>query len=269
MKIILSRKGFDSSNGGCASPIMPDGTLLSLPIPSGDNVRFSDIAWDGITYSEILRQITPQRSYDKCHLDPDIRKNRINKVKGWRPAFGQAGAAQGLLSNAGVETGDIFLFFGWFRQVEKTGKEYCFASRNNIDFYHGNDLQVIYGYLQVGKIIKNQDEIRKYYWHPHSSKEHLKCANNALYLPTARLSIIPDMKGYGTLDFRKDRVLTMEHKPRATWDKYPFLMPEHVYGNKKNSAKNGGLYYSGIWQELVVYESEGLLEWVKQVISLG
>ncbi len=33
MKVILSRKGFDSSYGGCPSPILPDGTLLSLPIP--------------------------------------------------------------------------------------------------------------------------------------------------------------------------------------------------------------------------------------------
>ncbi len=28
MKIILSRKGFDSANGGQASPILPDGTML-------------------------------------------------------------------------------------------------------------------------------------------------------------------------------------------------------------------------------------------------
>jgi len=33
MRVILSRKGFDSSFGGCPSPILPDGTLLSLPIP--------------------------------------------------------------------------------------------------------------------------------------------------------------------------------------------------------------------------------------------
>ncbi|MGC9778582.1 MAG: hypothetical protein HZR80_05015 [Candidatus Heimdallarchaeota archaeon] len=33
LKAILSRKGFDSSFGGCPSPILPDGTLLSLPIP--------------------------------------------------------------------------------------------------------------------------------------------------------------------------------------------------------------------------------------------
>ncbi|MGC9779576.1 MAG: hypothetical protein HZR80_10075 [Candidatus Heimdallarchaeota archaeon] len=34
MKVILSRKGFDSSYGGHPSPILPDGTLISLPIPS-------------------------------------------------------------------------------------------------------------------------------------------------------------------------------------------------------------------------------------------
>ena len=34
MRLILSRKGFDSANGGCPSPIFPDGSMLSLPIPS-------------------------------------------------------------------------------------------------------------------------------------------------------------------------------------------------------------------------------------------
>ena len=47
----------------------------------------------------------------------------------------------------------------------------------------------------------------------------------------------------------------------------PFLMPEHVYGRRKNSAKENGLYYSGIWQELILEESEGLLEWAESVIT--
>ena len=37
MKIILSRKGFDSANGGIVSPIMEDETLISFPIPSEDD----------------------------------------------------------------------------------------------------------------------------------------------------------------------------------------------------------------------------------------
>ncbi len=267
MKIILSRKGFDSSNGGCASPIMPDGTLLSMPIPTNDEVSFTDIAWNDVTYAEILEQICPNKSFSNCHLDPDIRDNRIKKVNGWVPAFGQTGSAQGLLSNAGVEVGDTFLFFGWFRQVEQTENGYKFATRKHNDFYHGNDLQVIYGYMQVGEIITDQDRIRQYYWHPHSSDEHTGNSNNALYLPSARLSFDPKMKGYGTLDFRKDRVLTMEGMGRGTWKEYEFLMPEHLYGNKKNCAKGKGLYYAGIWQEQIVYESEGLIDWVKQVLT--
>ena len=266
MKIILSRKGFDSSNGGCASPIMPDGTLLSMPIPTNDDVSFADIAWNGVAYSDILKQISPNKSFSNCHLDPDIRDNRIKKVNGWIPAFGQTGSAQGLLSNAGVEEGDIFLFFGWFRQVEQTEKGYRYAAKNKNDFYHGNDLQVIYGYMQIGEIITDQDRIKQYYWHPHSSEAHTYNTNNALYLPCERLSLVPNVNGYGTLDFRKDRVLTMEGMGRGTWNEYKFLMPEHLYGNKKNCAKGKGLYYAGIWQEQIVYESEGLIDWVMQVI---
>lgn len=33
MKIVLSRKGFDSAVGQVASPILPDGKLCWLPIP--------------------------------------------------------------------------------------------------------------------------------------------------------------------------------------------------------------------------------------------
>lgn len=40
-----------------------------------------------------------------------------------------------------------------------------------------------------------------------------------------------------------------------------------MYGHKKNSAKDGGLYYAGQWQELIIYESEGLLDWVKRIVS--
>ncbi|WP_028505098.1 hypothetical protein [Ruminococcus sp. FC2018] len=73
-------------------------------------------------------------------------------------------------------------------------------------------------------------------------------------------------KGYGVLDFRKDRVLTMEGKSRGLWNEYEFLKPEHIYGKKKNSAKGDGIYYNGIWQELVVYESDDLIEWVNRII---
>ena len=58
VKIILSRKGFDSSNGSIPSPILPDGTLLSLPIPAKfDSISFDDLNYNGVLFSDILRQL--------------------------------------------------------------------------------------------------------------------------------------------------------------------------------------------------------------------
>lgn len=268
MKVIISRKGFDSSNGGCPSPILPDGTLLSLPIPSDDHDSYDGLAYKGTSYADILKQLRPNRAYDHCHVDPDLRPHlRITDVDGWAPAFGQIDAAQGLLSNAGVGPGDLFLFFGWFRPTENSVDGYHFRKRHDGDFYSWADMHVIYGYMQVGTILTDPDEIAEYPWHPHASTARLRNRTNALYLPSKHLSWNPDIPGWGTLDFRKDRVLTMEGMNRGTWNPLPFLSPEHVYGNKKNSARNGGLYYCGIWQELVINESEGLTDWAMSVIS--
>ena len=48
MRLVISRKGFDSTAGGCASPILPDGTMVSLPIPDEESgVRYGDISVHG------------------------------------------------------------------------------------------------------------------------------------------------------------------------------------------------------------------------------
>ena len=241
-----------------------------MPIPSKDAASYDDLCYNGETYSDILKQLkpNPREPFLNCHVDPDIRdNNRKAAIVGWKPAFGQCEAAQGLLSNAKVEKGDIFLFFGWFRQVEKHNGSYRFVSRKNGGFYDHADMHIIYGYMQIGDMLSNGDDLTKYSWHPHSAFVERNVVNNAIYTPTETLSLLPKLRGYGTLDYRKDRVLTMEGKSRGTWNDLPFLRPEHTYGKRKNSAKGEGLYYSGIWQELVVYESDGLIEWVKSVIE--
>ena len=58
MKIILSRKGFDSGYGGMPSPILPDGTMLSMPIPSnGDLVKYCNLYHQGLSYRDIICQL--------------------------------------------------------------------------------------------------------------------------------------------------------------------------------------------------------------------
>ena len=266
MKIILSRKGFDSSNGGCPSPILPDGTLLSMPIPSDDKDCYVDLSYNGLSYSDILKQISPRKQFNHCHVDPDIRCNRISRLQDWKAGFGQIGSAQGVLQNAKVEKGDIFLFFGWFRRVEYRNNRYQYVRKNTGTFYDHADLHIIYGYMQIGDILTEKSELLKYPWHPHSSPSRIDNKTNAIYTPSENLSIVPELPGYGTLDYRQDRVLTMEDRGRGTWKELSFLSPEYVYGNRKNSAKGKGLYYGGIWQELIVYESEGLMDWVKSLL---
>lgn len=268
MKIILSRKGFDGTTGGIASPILPDGSLLSMPIPSIDGVAYSDLQYESVPYSKILEDLGYKGGKGNCHVDPDIRTNiRSNVIERWKPAFGQMDTAQGYLHNSGVEKDDLFLFFGWFRRVEFSNGKYKYVSRSRRDFYLGNEMQVIFGYLQIGEIITDPSLIEKYSWHPHVDKSRISKITNALYIPREKLSFDNNLPGYGTLDFDKERVLTKEGYTPGVWDERPFLMPEMVIGNRKNSAKEEGLYYQGQWQELVLKENKDAMEWAAQIIA--
>ena len=268
MKVILSRKGFDSSNGGCASPIMPDGTMLSMPIPSDDDAKFSDLHYNGVSYADLIKSLNSKFTAECCHVDPDIRNGiRKTDIPKWQPAFGQISAAQTSLKNAEVNEGDLFLFFGWFRHVKETNNGYKYVTRRDSkNFYDHADLHMIYGYMQIGKIITNPEEIKKYTWHPHSGKGYVSTKTNALYIPADKLSFNSSMPGYGTLDYHEKRVLTMKDRTRAIWNNYDFYSPDMIHDNRKNSDKKGGLYYAGVWQELVINESEALTEWAKKIL---
>ena len=59
MKVVLSRKGMDSRAGGIPSPILPDGTLLSLPIPNEKSgVPYGDLVYKGRTFSKLSSRFT-------------------------------------------------------------------------------------------------------------------------------------------------------------------------------------------------------------------
>lgn len=147
-RLIFSRKGFDSSSGGCPSPILPDGRLLSLPIPDGrSQVPFSDITHQGIALGDRVPGLTRQRlqGASGAHIDPDLNAAALPRLPGWRPIFGQSGAAQGHLKNQGVEVGDLFVFFGLFRPVIETADGWRFDPAHT-------PKHVIWGWLQIGDI---------------------------------------------------------------------------------------------------------------------
>lgn len=159
MKVVLSRKGMDSRAGGIPSPILPDGTLLSLPIPNEKSgVPYGDLVYKGRTYQQIIQQIHPTFDFQKhpfCHLDPDIYGVLKNKHAGWKPAFGQYEIPAKHLDGQGVDVGDVFLFYGMFRQTEK-------LPDGTLHFVKGAPIQhIIYGYMVVSEILKDQDQTTK------------------------------------------------------------------------------------------------------------
>ena len=266
MKIILSRKGFDSANGGIVSPIFDDGTMVSLPIPSCDTDTYGDLLFKDIEYADILQDLKYKGSIN-CHLDPDLEQDRRkNKIPGWFPSFGQIDAAS-YLRNINIEVGDIFLFFGNFHFVEEKNGKYKYMRKTG-DFYKDNDLQVIWGYLQVGEIITDPMKQKEIWWHPHANEYRINNNTNIIFKAAEKLSIDKTKPGAGLLSFDKKRVLTLEGCTKATWKMNKIYDVEHVYSNRKNSSKNPkeSIYYAGIWQELGLKESDECLQWAKNIL---
>ena len=273
-RIILSRKGFDSTCGFIPSPIIGS-DLISMPIPeeniseeSAQILSYNDLIYKDTDYRSILNDLAPKRKYNYCHMDPDLScDNRRIPIKGWKPAFGQSDGAQTLLNECNVEPGDIFLFFGWFRKAEKDDVgHYRYVSHQSGDFYDHSDLHVVYGYMEIGKIVTDRETIDQYQWHPHSSPYYLNKRTNTLYLPAEKLSILPERDGYGLLSFSTKRVLTKKGRCRSIWGDMR-LGPYNLIKKRKNSGDEDAIYYKGQWQELVYERTDEIEEYVKEIIS--
>ena len=227
MKLILSRKGFDSSFGGCASPIFEDDTFVSLPIPEkSSRLRYSDIGGKQ-RIGSIVEDLTSRsnkalKASDHVHLDPDLWFDSLPRKPGWRPLFGQAESAQSHLDNYGVGPGDIFLFFGWFRRVEE-----C---HGRLRFKVGEpDVHMFFGWLEVDAISRLwKDTCQTPEWaseHPHIGATYTK---NTIYVAAKTETT------YHAGVFRSysdELVLTTPGKSRSQW-----RLPKWFYPAQRNSV---------------------------------
>jgi hypothetical protein len=185
LRLILSRKGFDSTSGGCASPIFPDGSMIALPIPDRRSpIRYQDLAWRGRNLGDIVARLTKgkQRADYRAHLDPDLRHALLPRHPEWHPVLGQHGAAQGHLRKQGVGVGDLFVFWGLFRAVDKDLR------------WAGPPQHHIWGWLQVGAVASVDEAVRRdgerWRWaeqHPHLSFS--RDASNTLYIAAETLDL--------------------------------------------------------------------------------
>jgi hypothetical protein len=235
LKIIFSRKGFDSSAGGCPSPIFPDGRILSLPIPvGGAPCTFGEVQYGHQTIGGLVESLTGSaiRSGHATHLDPDLRYEALARNSDWRPAFGQNGAAQKHLANQKVEIGDLFLFFGWFREVEEVHGRWRYKR-------DAPNRHIIFGWLQIDRILNVGSHPApiesEFHWlakHPHLHNPELALPHNTIYLAKERLSrpLNPDrynLPGGGVFNsITNARTLTKSGETnRSLW-----LLPEWFCG---------------------------------------
>ncbi len=214
MKIIFSRKGFDTVNGGYASPIIPDGTCYSIPIPGKlNNKKYCelDFSYQNEPIQKILNNITNKHiaingSHEccdyldkkfKCHNDPCLIETKNHKVF----TIGQANAALGHLNNQKVQKGDIFLFYGLFRDVEKIKEKWQYKETSK-------PVHLIFASMEIDEIVKDikistKEEILKNYPylenHPHLDDGSIKLdGNDQIYTG----------KQFKLFDYHRKRVLT-------------------------------------------------------------
>ena len=220
-RLILSRKGFDSKAGGSASPIFSDGRIFSIPIPqkSPSPTRYKDLDFDGISGTDLLRATSTSVLPDNyCHFDP-----LLNEEIG---IFGQSSASQTELKNKGVSPGDLFLFFGWFKQFSKKGR----------------NLHHLFGWLQIDEVIEGSDNIKKYLntvgiGHPHGFGDVSRYSNNTIYIGKRNLTSRNrklENRGHGL--FKKthhDLILTEEKSSRSKWK-----MPAEYFSETNNLFLN-------------------------------
>ena len=262
MKVILSRKGFDSGAGGYPSPIFPDGSMLSLPIPSTeDMLRYADVAYKGDSLSTWMRRLgLPARlRRERCHLDPDLDRDSAPRGRDWRPLFGSVGAAGTHLLDNGIGPGDLFLFFGWFRHVAPQGRgKYR---------YVGPDLHVIFGGMRVRHCWR--DTFPEYVrHHPHSARAYQQRKGNVVF--EAANDHTGDLAGAWTFPFSDHRVLTRPGYSRSRW-----ALPKDVFADRPMTYHSPASWKSEYFQsaargqEFILDADRALLEWCRSIVAKG
>lgn len=259
MKIIFSRKGFDSQYGGVPSPVFPDGTMLSLPIPTERNrsrTHYGDLRWQKTNVGDLVESLTRNRKNSiragkSCHLDPDLDRGMLQRPRGWKPAFGQVGAAQGHLRKQDVGPGDLFLFFGWFREVRPGQKGLWEYVPDALGLHR------IFGWMQIGVVVDvGNDTKQAQQRYPGLAKHpHLTGTwnpTNTVYVAADRLSI-PGLKctipGAGCFTKARDALVltdqTQAHPKRSVWRLPGWFLPRRgqpalsYHSNRSRWSRDG------------------------------
>lgn len=253
MKLVLSRKGFDSESGGSFSPYdHVTGRYIWLPIPEkekdySNRIRYSDIlvkheyinGLKGTNLSEVYKSLKRKdqiklRKNEYASIDDKKIFAHFDPMLGMPPwmqeserciigkGFGQSNASRHLEKQS-VKEGSIFLFFGGFQSVVDAKISGHF----------------IYGWLKVKKRIETYEECKEIldtnnlHYHPHITKAAFEVAlekgqKNFIFIPDEWLFEDLNIPGYGYFMTLNDDLLLSESKVSniSIWK-----LPEFFYKN--------------------------------------
>lgn len=291
MKLVLSRKGFDSGSGGCFSPYDHEtGKYIWFPIPEkvnsySNNIRYSDIivkdeylsGLKGSNLSEIYKGLKRTdrlklRKYEYASIDNNELFAHFDPMLGVPPwmeesenckvgmGFGQFNAAP-QLGNHDVNRGSIFLFFGGFQSI----------SNRKISGHY------IYGWLKVKKRIETYKECKeiieeyKLNHHPHITEAAFtRNQKNYIFLPDEWLFEDLKIPGCGYFTKLNDSLLLSNSKISniATWN-----LPFFFYKNLTQVHQNTWEYTrdefctvkTGIGQEFITQLTDKGEEWLRKL----
>lgn len=302
MRIVLSRKGYDSANGGMPSPVFVSSDenwnyrMYSLPIPEfrrnsdGSIISFNT----GAKRSDLRypRDFDVKVSYPKgldsdffVHHDPDIRRYTHRRIpENWVPVYGQTeGAATHLRGehDEHLGTDTLFIYFGLFQFVARNA-EGSWVRMPGTEPFHA-----IWGYLQAKKVVcmdiskrKCSEAVARYSWHPHCSEHKLQSRKNTLYIgsesPLTFDGRVMDVPSYGTFKYSRELALTADRMSSSRWslDSLPWLdldnrLP-HMTHHDGKSFGNGFFQSAMIGQEFIVDEDaatcEKVFSWLENLL---
>ena len=171
-----------------------------------------------------------------------------------------------------VGIGDIFLSYGWFRQTEldDTGKLRFVNAKKDKTI----DKHIIFGYMEVGEKITDQERISsEYNYHPHAFCKYKNSPTNALYIPKSTLSLDSRISGWGMLKYSHIRQLTKEGHKRSEWNLPECFKDIGISYHEENSSygwATGNDYFKAAYrgQKFVTKSdiSEPMKDWVNKVI---
>lgn len=242
--------------------------MLSLPIPSSvDRLSYDELkVHDGRTYAQAIDELDAgARIGGKgAHLDPDLLAETRSRLDGWRPSFGQIGAAAGHLRNQSVGIGDLFLFYGWFRHTRLVDGRLHFVS-GSLGFH------AIFGYLEVGKAVETRSDNPLPDWlldHPHAEPSRIAKPTNTIYVAADRLSNRPQRPGAGVFRFNESLVLTRPGASRSRWNLDPSVFRHVTITYHTDAAWRAGYFQSyPRAQEYVVHADSAVTAWARRLVA--